>query len=67
MSNVTVFPAVRLGPRGRSWYGGRGFKTKEGIGRQSLPCASKVHCSLEILSVCSPLTYVDGAVEGSAA
>ena len=25
------FPAVRLGPRGRWWYGGRGFKTKDAL------------------------------------
>ena len=31
MSNVIVFPSVRLSPRGRWWYGGRGFKTKEAL------------------------------------
>ena len=31
MSNVIVFPSVRLGPRGRWWYGGRGFKTKDAL------------------------------------
>ena len=31
MSNVIVFPAVRLGRRGRWWYGGRGFKTKDAL------------------------------------
>ena len=28
MSNVTIFPAVQCGPRGRWWYGGRGFKPR---------------------------------------
>ena len=31
MSNVIIFPAVRVGPRGRWWYGGRGFKTKDAL------------------------------------
>jgi hypothetical protein len=31
VSNVTVFSSVQCGPRGRWWYGGRGFKTKEAL------------------------------------
>ena len=41
MSNVIVFPAVRHGPRGRWWYGGRGFKTKDALQASLSPADRK--------------------------
>ena len=35
------FPAARLGPRGRWWYGGRGFKTKDALQASLSPADRK--------------------------
>jgi hypothetical protein len=43
MSNVIVFPAVQCGPRGRWWYGGRGFKTKGALEASLSPADLALH------------------------
>ena len=47
MSNVIIFPAVRFGPRGRCWYGGRGFKTKDAL-QASLSLADRKCIALHV-------------------
>ena len=60
MSNVIVFPAVRHGPRGRWWYGGRGFKTKEALQASLSPSDRKCIALWEYYGFGAPLTCVDG-------
>jgi hypothetical protein len=66
MSNVTVFPCVQCGPRGRWWYGGRGFKTKEALQASLTESDKKCIALWNYYRFGTPLTCVD-AVEGSAA
>ena len=59
MSNVIVFPAVRLGPRGRWWYGGRDFKTKDALEASLSPSDRKCIALWEYYRFGAPLTCVD--------
>ena len=59
MSNVIVFPSVRLSPRGRWWYGGRGFKTKEALEATLSATDKKCIALFAYYRHGSPLTCVD--------